>query len=404
LGQLPIDAKDGFSPREIALLAVVANPGLRTIRDNRGIAHAQVIAAGLVPNPSLSLQGYAPVAGQTSGNVVGFSGQLNYSLQQFFSRGARVDSATLQEKRVELDITWSEWQIAMQAQLLACQLVLQRKAVEIHERNITQLEDLLAPLRHAAEAGNTTETQLASTESVVAQARVAKIGAQRSVSVSHENLRGLLGGAEGIVDQLDVDLPELPDLWQLEREHLLASLTDRRADLRAMEIAMKSQDAAYRAATTNAFSNLQVGLQVARDPGNFLAIGPSLQIGLPVFAQAQAGHAAARSQTQRLEDLFLERTNQARQRIFASLADGRGAHAIVTVLDEAIQRQDHVVDIFARAREEDFADILVFYAARSQLIQLQLQRLTELSRLWQSVITIQTESGFFDLQATHGGA
>ena len=53
LKPLLIDGRDGFTPDEVALMAVIASPKLRALRDQRGVAAAQVVQAGLLPNPQL---------------------------------------------------------------------------------------------------------------------------------------------------------------------------------------------------------------------------------------------------------------------------------------------------------------------------------------------------------------
>ena len=50
---MAIDGRDGFTPDELAVMAVIVSPGLRALRDQRGVAQAQVLQAGLLPNPQL---------------------------------------------------------------------------------------------------------------------------------------------------------------------------------------------------------------------------------------------------------------------------------------------------------------------------------------------------------------
>src|SRR5262245_21907170 len=49
-----IDGQGGFTPDEIAVMAVIVSPQLRALRDQRGVAQAQVIQAGILPNPQWS--------------------------------------------------------------------------------------------------------------------------------------------------------------------------------------------------------------------------------------------------------------------------------------------------------------------------------------------------------------
>ncbi|HYR32880.1 MAG TPA: TolC family protein, partial [Burkholderiales bacterium] len=60
------DPSDGLDFTEVAMLAVVNNPDLRTARADAGIWHAQAFAAGLLPDPQLSLTADVPDPGQVA--------------------------------------------------------------------------------------------------------------------------------------------------------------------------------------------------------------------------------------------------------------------------------------------------------------------------------------------------
>ena len=60
------DLRDGLSPDEAAILAVIANPKLRALRDQKGLAQAQLIQAGILPNPTISYSLDIPMAGATT--------------------------------------------------------------------------------------------------------------------------------------------------------------------------------------------------------------------------------------------------------------------------------------------------------------------------------------------------
>ena len=49
-----LQPKRGLLPSEAAIIAVLVNPDLREIRDARGEAAAQLLQAGILPNPQLS--------------------------------------------------------------------------------------------------------------------------------------------------------------------------------------------------------------------------------------------------------------------------------------------------------------------------------------------------------------
>src|SRR5258708_2602923 len=57
---LQIDGEGGFTPDEIAVMVVIVSPQMRTGRDQRGLAQAQVVQAGILPNPQWSQSADVP--------------------------------------------------------------------------------------------------------------------------------------------------------------------------------------------------------------------------------------------------------------------------------------------------------------------------------------------------------
>ena len=63
LKPVKFDREDGLSPDKAAILAVLRNPQLRAVRDQHGIANAQLLQAGLLPDPQVSYSFSAPSGG-----------------------------------------------------------------------------------------------------------------------------------------------------------------------------------------------------------------------------------------------------------------------------------------------------------------------------------------------------
>ena len=54
LRPVKVDLTNGINADEAALVAILLNPVLRADRDRRGLARAQLVAAGVLPNPEIS--------------------------------------------------------------------------------------------------------------------------------------------------------------------------------------------------------------------------------------------------------------------------------------------------------------------------------------------------------------
>jgi hypothetical protein len=79
-----INLQDGLSPDEAAIIAVLANPSLRSARDKRGLAGAQLLQANILPNPSFTYSLDIPTAGSTLGTVPGYGSMLELKRSVFF--------------------------------------------------------------------------------------------------------------------------------------------------------------------------------------------------------------------------------------------------------------------------------------------------------------------------------
>jgi outer membrane protein, heavy metal efflux system len=107
----------GLGPDQIAVLAVILSPKLRADRDRRGVAVAQLLQAGILPNPQIGYNYDFVTDGNTAGTVsaYGFSG--SWDVSALITHSAKVEAARANEQAINLDIAWTEWQTAMAAKM-----------------------------------------------------------------------------------------------------------------------------------------------------------------------------------------------------------------------------------------------------------------------------------------------
>jgi len=106
LKPIEFDIREGLSPDNAAILAVIANPKLRTIRDQRKLAAAQLLQAGILPNPQFSYSLGIPTGGMTQGTVSAYNYGLNWEITALISRGAKIAAASADAVSVDLDVAW----------------------------------------------------------------------------------------------------------------------------------------------------------------------------------------------------------------------------------------------------------------------------------------------------------
>ena len=186
LQPIAFDAQDGLSPDESAVLAVLANPMLRAARATRKVSAGQVLQAGILPNPELSLSADFPdhsreplpgkrqafsdrlsaisgrlgalsyAANATSVTLDGsglaaassaimppikhggraklYTGSnvgLSWEITSLITRPAEIAAAEARASQVDLDIAWQEWQVAQAAKIQTYKLASLREQLEV---------------------------------------------------------------------------------------------------------------------------------------------------------------------------------------------------------------------------------------------------------------------------------
>lgn len=146
LAPVHVNVADRITPDEAALLAVAANPDLRAARAARGVAGAQLVAAGILPNPVLSGALDVPTApGSSAVTAVTLGAAVD--LLGFATRSSERSAARPGVASVDLSLAWLEWQVAQAARLRAFDILLLDRALGLVTEQRRALEAMASTLR-----------------------------------------------------------------------------------------------------------------------------------------------------------------------------------------------------------------------------------------------------------------
>lgn len=397
LPPITLDPSDGLSPDEAAVMAVLVNPRLRAARDARAVADAQIIAAGILPDPTLSLSADVPVGGATAGSSVGVTAGVDWDVSALVGRSAAVDAAHQVRRSVDLDVAWQEWQLAQRARLavyrrvaLAQQLAL---AAAVHKR---QADDL-ATVKRAADDGLVTALDLAAATAAAHDAEVTVLDLRRQAADAKLALNRLMGlpPDADVVIEADTALPTHVDLP--DRASLLAGLEGRRLDLLALRRGYASQEATVRAAILRRFPPLNVGVNVARDTGDLWTAGVGVGIALPIFDGNRGEVAIARATRRQLYDAYVARVFEARADVAALARRIQAIEAQLAAAQAAIPPQQRLVDGYRAAVQGGQADVLSYYQAWRDLTRLKRDVVDLESQLVEARVGLELATGRYDL-------
>ena len=367
LAPLAYDDRDGLSPDEAAILAVIVNPTLRAVRDQRGLAAAQLLQAGILPNPQVSSSLDLPTGGTTLGTVNAFGLGFNWEVTSLIAREARIAAAQARTVAVDLDIAWQEWQIAQAAKLQVYRVVSVEMQVMVARETENELSDNLTAVTQAVDRGDKTIIDLAAAEAAFHQARLIRLAFEQEQEKQRLALHETLGlpTETPIRLQADVVLPRWPTLPSLQAA--TAGLEDRRLDLLALKLGYDSQEASLRAEILAQFPKISLGFAHARDTGNVITSGPALTIDLPVFDRNQGRIAVEHATRQQLFDEYSARLFTARADVARAVAELQSLTQQVSAAEAALPKLQQLVQIYQTAVLERNADILSYYAARNTL-------------------------------------
>ncbi len=315
------DPSDGLDVTEVAMLAVANSPALKVKRDDLGIARAQAFAAGLLPDPQLSLgEDFPRHAG--AGLTTAFNLGLSEDITALLTRSSRQAVARSQSAKVNLDLLWAEWQTVAQARLLFDEVLNLRAQAQRLAAEQAALATVDQYIQAALRAGNLTYDSASA--GLNAGADVRKRLADNAIVLhqAQSDLHLLLGLASAAPLAL-AGAPYRAAPTPAQVAQALNELPARRPDLLALKAGYQSQQAKLRAAVLAQFPALTIGFNTARDTSAIYTNGFTVGITLPLFDRNRGNIAIEKATRQQLKDDYAARvlgTRSDMQRLLADLA------------------------------------------------------------------------------------
>jgi cobalt-zinc-cadmium efflux system outer membrane protein len=399
LPTVAIDTRDGLDPDEAAVVAVLVHPMLRAVRDERGLADAQVLQAGLLPNPQLSATVEPVTGGATAGTFTGYGYGASWDLSALIARRAKVESARANRSSVELDVAWQEWQVAQAARLAVYSLISLREQAALSRQMRDRLAENLALVGKAEQAGLMTELDLSAAEAAGNQARADWIDLQGQVRQQSLELNKALG----LPPETPICLQQgtvLPSRLELPSEQdVVSGLEERRLDLVALRKGYESQEDAVRVSILEQFPKINIGLSQARDTSDVVTLPFAVSVDLPLFDRNQAAIARERATRQRLYDEYVSRVFEARSEIAKLLANAAAIEEQLRVAEAALPSLERLVDTYRQALDQGQADVLVYYTAWNDLATQRSKVITLKQQLVETRMALEIAAGVYDLRS-----
>ena len=295
--ELPASVKieDGLSRDEAVAIALWNNAAFQVSVSQLGFARADLVEAGMVSNPVLSL--LFPVGPKQ------LEATLRWPVDVLWERPRRVAAARLSLDAAAKSLVQSGLDLALAVRLAYTELALALDRLALAQETSATLQRI----------DQLTQSRLAAGDIAELDARAARVDAVRSgqdaerarrdVTVARDRVRLLLGVPEErlALDRLEASPEPQPCGSANEmRQRALAA----RPDLRAAEIAVEAA-AARLGWERSRILTLTAALDANGEGDEGFEMGPGLDVGLPVFNRNQGGRLRAQTELQRASAAYV---------------------------------------------------------------------------------------------------
>src|SRR5487761_354797 len=304
--QAKVDPAKPVTPDQVGLIAVLNDPDLASQCAKIEVAHADVLDASILPNPSVGL-GYAyltyapPAAGALTASI-------SQDIVSIITYGPRVAAAKARFKQVGADAIWAEWQVAQKARMDAIALNAEEHEIVLRRHDLGLLTSEIKDVEKATQAGNLDLTTSAPLLAALAGAQRDLATVQLQEVKDWQDLDSLLGlqptARFAIGGPEDVKVPD-------SINPLIASLPTRRPDLIALKLGSEGAEEDARAAILAQFPAFSLGAAGGSDTSEVVSVGPQVTFDLPIFNRNQAKVAATKATREQLRAEYQSRLDDA---------------------------------------------------------------------------------------------
>jgi outer membrane protein TolC len=395
LAPIVIDGRGGYTPDEIAVMVVVVSPELRALRDQRGVAQAQVVQAGILPNPQLGYSVDRPNGIYNPAVVSGRSLGLSWEVTSLLTRHDQLGSARAGAKAIDLSVAWEEWQAAQDARLRAFRILSLERRLPLAKSIEVSMEDTLALTKKAVALGLKTTADMTVAVEAWSQAQNARFDLEQQFVAERAALNLGLGMAPA--DRVPLKYP-VPDASLAlgpvpEADYLLQGLEERRLDLIALRYGYESEEASLRAAVIAQFPKIGLSVNKANDTTPIYTRGLGVTVDLPIFDRNQGQIAMGQATRQQLFDEYVARVAEARSEVEKVIENLATARAQLATVEASLPDLATLVSSYETALASRNSDELAYRDARAALATRQMERDVLQQQVLELVVALEISTG-----------
>jgi outer membrane protein TolC len=398
---------DGLNEAELIQLAVLNNPHLAAVQSMLQEANAQLIRAGLLPDPQLSLSADLPRRNDPT-LVTAYGIGLGFDLQSLITRGARQSTATKQARSIYLQVLWQEWQVIQQTRMLYRRALMQHQQVELTHKQFLQTQTNWQIQQNALKQGNATLDTEGLARTAMMDAETAWFEAKRQQSATRHNLALLLGLSAQTPVPLSPPKHGLSSLLVAPMQGktlqtLLNTIDHKRPDLLALKAGYEAQEAKVREQILTQFPSFSIGANSLRDTGNIWTLGPFINLNLPLLNGNRGNIAIARATRARLRSEYHDRMTAAEAEASRLASDQQLAFDELAALKSRLPDLDVLMQRMRRALAGGNVDMLTFTTLQNSYFSQRMKVLILEQAILEQAVALDTVLGALPLSIKSTG-
>lgn len=385
-----LDFTQPFTPEELAVIAVLANPDLKAARAKSGVAAAQVFNAGLLPDPQINAGLDFPVGGP--GSTTAYNLGLSWDFLELLLRPSAVHGAEADREQVRYDIAWQEWTMAEQVKILAERITSLDAQQKLADEATVVARDLLQKSRRAFERRDIKIDDLGLRETAYLDAQDRALSLQGELSKARLELDKDLGLAPGTAVPIARAARARPTAPH-DAAGLFEQARNERLDLLALHAGYSAQEYKLQHELLAQYPKVNLGLHLARDTSDVRTVGFGLSVSLPILNANRGAVAVARATREQLYAEYVARLFQTRADIAALVADLQRIGDELGPLDRELPTLALAAERMSRGVATGNVTIVAYEAVRASLLDKQLKQLALEQSAAEQVIALELATG-----------
>jgi cobalt-zinc-cadmium efflux system outer membrane protein len=279
-----VTLEDGLSEDEVVTLALWKNAAFQELLADLGLSWADVVQAGMLPNPTLSM--LLPIGAKP------LELTAKYPVEAIWLRPRRLAAARLDYDRATQRLVQSGLDLIRDARLACADLTLANERLELAKTLRALAEGLLTQTQARLRSGEASELEAAGAKLEASQAMEQLNRTAHDHLLALERVKSLAGlGMESRsveVHNSPLALGSIPDV-----NLLLTNALSARPDFYAAALGLEAAGKRVGLARSEVYT-FTAALN-AKEVGNDFLTGPGLDVSIPILNQNQGGVAQAKA-------------------------------------------------------------------------------------------------------------